>query len=68
MKETVKKTEGEKTTLRFGKYNSKQNNGQKINLYNIQAAHSAQYQRTKQSNQKVNRRPEHTFIQRQTDG
>ena len=68
VKETVKETEGEKTTLRMGEYDSKQNNWQKINLHNIQAAHSVQYQKTKQPNQKVNRRPEQTFLQRQTDG
>ena len=35
----------------------------------IQAAHAAQYQKNKQSNQKVSRRPKQTFLQRRrTDG
>ena len=41
----------------------------KINLQNIQAAHSAQYQKNKQPNQKASRRPKQTFLQRgHTDG
>ena len=41
----------------------------KINLQNIQAAHAAQYQKNKQPNQKVGRRPKQTFLQyRSIDG
>ena len=36
-------------------------NGQRINLQNIQAA---QYQKNKQPNQKMDRRPKQTFLQR----
>ena len=40
-----------------------------MNLQNIQAAHAAQYQKNKQSNQKVGKRPKQTFPQRRhTDG
>ena len=40
----------------------------RINFQNIQAAHTTQYQRNKQPNQKVGKRPKHTFLQRHTDG
>ena len=40
-----------------------------INFQNIQAAHTTQYQKNKQHNQKVGKRPEHTFLQkRHVDG
>ena len=58
----------EKTTLRMGENNSKWNNWQRINLQNIQAAHTTQYQINKQPNQKVGIRPKQTFFQRYTDG
>ena len=38
------------------------------NLQNIQAAHEVQYQKNKQPNQKVGRRPKQTFLRRHTDG
>ena len=51
------------------KNNSRWNNWQRINLQNIQAAHAAQYQKNKQPNQNVDRRPKQTFLQRRhTDG
>ena len=37
--------QGEKTTLRMGENNSKENNWQRINFQNIQAAHTTQYQK-----------------------
>ena len=37
--------EGEKTVLTMWENNSKQNNWQRINLQNIQAAHATQYQK-----------------------
>ena len=41
----------------------------KINLQNIQEAHEAQYQKSKQPNQKVGQRTKQTFLQRRhTDG
>ena len=44
-------------------------NWQKINLQNIQATHAFQYQKNKQPNQKLGRRPTQTFLQRrQIDG
>ena len=59
----------EKTTLRMGENICKRNNGQRINLQNLQAAHAAQYQKNKQPNQKVGGRPKYTFLQRShTDG
>ena len=48
--------QGEKTTLRMVENNSKQNNLQTINFQNIQAAHTTQYQKNKQSNEKVSKR------------
>ena len=42
---------------------------ERINFQNIQAAHTAQYQKSKQPNQKVEKRPKQTFLQRRhTDG
>ena len=48
--------QGEKTTLRMGENNSKWNNWQMINFQNIQAAHTTQYQKNKQPNQKLGKR------------
>ena len=49
--------------------NSKWNNWQRINFQNIQAAHTTQYQKNKQPNQKVGKRPKQIFLQRRhTDG
>ena len=56
--------QGGKTTLRMGENNSKLNNKQRINFQNIQAAHTTQYQKNKQPNQKVGKRPKQTFLQR----
>ena len=39
-------------------------NWQRISFQNILAAHTTQYQKNKQPNQKVGKRPEQTFIQR----
>ena len=39
--------QGEKTALRMGENNSKQSNGQRINLKNIQATPAAQFQKNK---------------------
>ena len=63
--ETISKV---KTAFLLGGNNSKQSNWQRINLQNIQAAHAAQYQKNKQPNQKVGRRPKQTFLRRHTDG
>ena len=41
----------------------------RINFQNAQAAHTTQYQKNKQPNQKVGKRPKQTFLQRRhTDG
>ena len=56
--------QGEKTTLRMGENNSKRNHCQRINSQNIDAAHTTQYQKNKQPNQKVAKRPKQTFLQR----
>ena len=41
----------------------------RVNFQNIQAAYTAQYQKNKQSNQKVGKRPKETFLlRRHTDG
>ena len=37
---------------------------QLVSFQNIQAAHTAQYQKNKQPNQKVGKRPKQTFLQR----
>ena len=61
--------QGEKTTLRMGENHNKWNNWERIHSQNIQAAHTTQYQKNKQSNQKVAKRPKKTFLQRRhTDG
>ena len=42
---------------------------ERINFQNIQAAHTTQYQKNKQPNQKLGKRPKQTFLQRRhTDG
>ena len=47
----------------------KRSNWQRIKLENTQAAHAAQYQKSKQPNQKVGRKPKQTFLQsRYTNG
>ena len=56
--------QGEKTTLRMGENNIKWSNWQRINFQNIQAAHTTQYQKNKQPNWKVGKRPKQTFLQR----
>ena len=45
--------QGEKTAFRMGENNSKWSNWQRINLKNIQAAHAPQFEKNKQSNQKI---------------
>ena len=45
--------QGEKTTLRMGENNSKWNNWQRINFQKKQGAHTTQYPKNKQPNQKV---------------
>ena len=52
----------------MGENNSKQSNGQRINLKNIQATPVAQFQKSKQPNQKMGQRTKQTFLQRHTDG
>ena len=53
----------------MGENSSKGKNCQIINFQNIQAAHTTQYQKSKQPNQKVGKRPKQTFLQRRhTDG
>ena len=56
--------QGEKIALRMGENNSTQSNWQRINLQNIQAVHAAQYQKNRQSNQKMGQRTKQTFLQR----
>ena len=61
--------QGKKTAFRMGENNSKWNNWQRTNLWNIQAAHAAQYQKNEQPNQEVGQRTKQTFLQRRhTDG
>ena len=53
----------------MGENNDKGNNWQRIHFQNIQAAHTTQYQKNKQPNQKAGKRPKQTFLQRrQADG
>ena len=51
-----------KTALILGENNGKQNNRQRINFQNIQAARTTQYQKDKQPNPKVGKRPKQTFL------
>ena len=48
--------QSENTAFRKGENNSKQSNGQRINLKNIQATPSAQLQKNKRPNQKMGQR------------
>ena len=48
--------QGEKTAFRMGENNSKQNNWQRINPQNIQAAPAAQFQKYKWPSQKMGQR------------
>ena len=50
-------TRGKKATPGMGENKHKRSNRQMINLQNIQAAHATQYQKNKQPNQKMGRRP-----------
>ena len=47
---------GEKTILRMAENNSKWNNQKRINFQNIQAAHTTQYQKNKQTNKNKNKK------------
>ena len=61
--------QGEKTAFRMGENNSKQSNWKRINLKNIEATPTAQFQKNKWPNQKMGQRPKQTFLQRRhTDG
>ena len=66
-KETISKVKRQPSEM--GENNSKWNNWHRINFQNIQATHTTQYQKNKQPNQKVGKRPKQTFLQRRhTDG
>ena len=66
---TAQETIRWKEVLRIRENNSKWNNWQRINFQNIQAAHTTLCQKNKQPNQKVEKRPKQTFLQkRHTDG
>ena len=53
----------------MGENSSKQTNGQRINLKNIQATPAARFQKNKRPTQKVGQRTKQTFLQRKhTDG
>ena len=60
--------QNEKTTHRMGENICKWCNWQRINLQNLQIAYAAQYQKNKQPNQKMGRRPKQTFLQRRHTG
>ena len=48
----------------MGENDSNQNHWQRITLQNIQAVCSSQYQKNKQPNQNMGRRPKQTYLQR----
>ena len=56
--------QSKKTTFGMGENICKRCDRQGFNLQNIQTAHAAQYQKNKQPNQKIGRRPKQTFLQR----
>jgi len=56
--------QGEKTPFRMGENNSKQSNGQRINLKNIQATPAVQFQKNKRPNQKMGQRAKQIVLQR----
>ena len=48
----------------YEKIIANETNWQKINFQNIQAAHTTQYQKNKQPNHKIWKRPKQTFLQK----
>ena len=62
VKETINKVK--RQPLEWEKIIANESTDKRINLQNIQAAHTAQYQKNKQPDQKVGRRPKQTYLQR----
>ena len=60
MKETISKVKRQPSE--WEKIIANEATEKRINLKNIQAAHAAQYQKNKQPNQKIGRRPKQTFF------
>ena len=56
--------QGERKPSEWEKTIVNENNWQRINFQNIQAAHTTQHQKNKQPNQKVGNSPKQTFLQR----
>ena len=55
--------------FRMGENNSKRSNGQRMNLKNIKATPTAQFQKNKRPSQKMGQRIKQAFLQRRhTDG
>ena len=61
-KETISKEK--RQPLEWEKIIANENDWQRINFQNIQAAHTTLYQNNKQPNQKMGKRPKQTFLQR----
>jgi len=62
VKETINKVK--RQPLEWEKIIANESTDKRINLQNIQAAHTAQYQKNKQPDQKLGRRPKQTYLQR----
>ena len=62
VKETINKVK--RQPLEWEKIIANESTDKRINLQNIQAAHTAQYQKNKQPDQKVGRRPKQMYLQR----
>ena len=56
--------QNEKTTYGIGENICKCCEQQGLNFQNIQTAHTTHYQKNRQPNQKMGRRPKQTFVQR----
>ena len=61
-KETISKVK--KQPSGWEKIIANETTDERINFQNIQAAHTTQYQKDKQPNQKVGKKPKQTFLQR----
>ena len=65
-KETISKVK--RQPLEWEKIIANEKTDKRINFQNIQAVHISQYQKNKQPNQKVEKRPKQTFFQRRHTG
>ena len=56
--------QGEKKSLRMGKYDSQWYKRQRTNFQNMQASHAVQYHKKEKPSQKVGKRPKQTYLKK----